>query len=182
MVWIYRVLNLLKKLIRGEWDIHWTITVVQIYLINSNGKVLILYRSPKDPVILQVSFGDQGDAQKKKEVPRGCVNKLETSIKAAARELFEETGIEWDKVTSYWILPDNEQKIWKFKFLVYHLIGVAAYIPFTEEQIHVKTNPNNHTGFAWISKEELSSSGLDLITEKGLHQAFSTMERERGTP
>lgn len=182
MVWIYRILNLFKKLIRGEWDIHWTITVVQVYLINSDGKVIILYRSPTDPVILEVSYGDQGDTQEKKEVPRGCVKKMETSIKAAARELLEETGIEWDKVTSYWILPNNEQKIRKFKFLVYHLIGVAAYIPFTQEQIPVKTNPKNHTGFAWIPKEELSSSGLDLITEEGLHQAFSAVERERGIP
>lgn len=99
---------------------------------------------------------------------------------AVARELREETGIEWHKVTSCWILPDNEKKIRKFKFLVFHLIGVAAYIP--QEQIPVKINPKNHTGFAWISKEELPSSGLNSFTQQGIHQAFAMVEREREFP
>lgn len=170
MVWVRQIWNLLGKLFRWEVDIHLTLLVVRVYLINRDGELLILTRSPKDPVILRRSKNSSEDQN---EPPGGCVDPKETIMEAASREVQEETGIDIDKVTIF-----NDRQI-PNKVVVYRVVSVVTYLPLNREGLEVRLS-KDHMSYGWISKSEISSCGLDQSTQEVALNAFKIVEGERG--
>ncbi|GBD34187.1 Nucleoside triphosphatase NudI [bacterium HR34] len=128
-------------------------------IVNKEGKILILQRSPEEEIFPNMW-----------ELPSGKREPLENSEKCLLREIKEETGLEV-KI----IMP--------FSVFDYQIQKKDEVRDTTQINFLLKTNGNKivklsseHQNFTWISKKEINRYKLSEKTKKVILKAFKLID------
>jgi len=101
------------------------------------------------------------------ELPSGTVDSGETLLEALYREVFEETGLRIRKVLrfmfSFDYVSSSGKSTRQFNFIVQVQAG------------DVRTAPDEHDGYRWVTKEEVNQSQLTDNVKQALLQSWNQL-------
>ena len=148
-----------------------TSTLVLDTKIASEPRLLLLQRAASD------------SSPNKWEPPGGaCDDDDESILHAAARELWEETGLQavrFDGLVGspYFFTLSDGKKVCQFNFVV-HVRSDGRTLPA------VRLDPMEHQDFVWATEREIEArkvndKGLDFTTEEVAHTALLVFEHFR---